>query len=289
MTSTNSEPTHIAIFNGKAIRKRLVNDKWFFSVVDIMGVLTDSVDAKDYWYRLKQRERERSGIELSTFCRQLKLKSGDGKEYETDCADTESIFRIIQSIPSKKAEPFKRWLAKVGYERIQEIENPELTQERMKQLYEQKGYSKDWIDKRLRGIAIRQNLTDEWKNRGIKKEIEYAILTNEISKATFGKTIEEYKKLKKLNRENLRDHMDDLKLIFTMLGEKVTTEITKNKDAQGIEENKVAARQGGEVAGNARKEAEQKIGRSIVSEENFLDAPEKIKKKKKKRLIEAVN
>ena len=287
MTSTNSEPTHIAIFNGKAIRKRLVNDKWFFSVVDIMGVLTDSVDAKDYWYRLKQRERERSGIELSTFCRQLKLKSGDGKEYETDCADTESIFRIIQSIPSKKAEPFKRWLAKVGYERIQEIENPELSQERMKQLYEQKGYSKDWIDKRVRGIAIRQNLTDEWKNRGIKEEIEYAILTNEISKATFGKTIEEYKKLKKLNRENLRDHMDDLELIFTMLGEKVTTEITKNKDAQGIEENKVAARQGGEVAGNARKEAEQKIGRSVVSEENYLNGPEK--KKKKKRIIGAAN
>ena len=155
------EDTHIAIFNGKTIRRKLINDKWFFSVVDIVRALTDSIDAKDYWYRLKQRESENSGTELSTFCRQLKLKSGDGKEYETDCADTEGIFRIIQSVPSKKAEPFKRWLARVGYERIQEIENPELAQERMKELYEQKGYSKDWIEKRLRGIAIRQELTDE--------------------------------------------------------------------------------------------------------------------------------
>ena len=201
------EETHIAIFNGKRIRKKIVNNEWFFSVVDIISVLTESVDAKDYWYRLKQREKEGSGIELSTFCRQLKLKSSDGKEYETDCANTEGIFRIIQSIPSKKAEPFKKWLAKVGYERIKEIENPELAQERMKSLYEQKGYSKEWIEKRLRGIAIRQELTDEWKNRKIKEEIEFAILTNEISKATFGKTIEEYKEFKKLKRENLRDHM----------------------------------------------------------------------------------
>src|SRR3989344_4038411 len=212
-----------------------------------------------------------------------------GGEQSINCVSTKGAFRLIQSIPSKKAEPFKKWLAQVGYERVQEIENPELAQERMKKLYELKGYSKDWIDKRLRGIAIRQNLTDEWKNRGIRKEIEYAILTNEISKATFGKTIEEYKKIKGLKQENLRDYMDDLEIIFNMLGEKVTTEITKNKDAQGIEENKVAARQGGEVAGNARKEAEQKIGRPVVSEENYLNAPEKIKKKKKKRLIEAVN
>jgi len=283
MTNEDGEQdTHIAIFNGKAIRRKLVGDKWFFSVVDVVGALTDSADANDYWYRLKQREKEGSETELSTFCRQLKLKSGDGKEYETDCADTEGIFRIIQSITSKKAEPFKRWLAKVGYERIQEIENPELAQERMKELYEKKGYSKEWIDKRLRGIAIRQNLTDEWKNRGLKEEIEYAILTNEISKATFGKTVEEYKELKKLKRENLRDHMDELEIIFSMLGEKVTTEITVNKDAQGFVECAVAAKQGGEVAGNARKEAEEKIGRSVVSEDNYLDIPEKLKKKKKK-------
>jgi DNA-damage-inducible protein D len=279
--------THIALFKGKAIRRKLVENKWFFSVVDIVGALTDSIDARDYWYRLKQREKEGSGIELSTFCRQLKLKSGDGKEYETDCSDTEGIFRIIQSIPSKKAEPFKRWLARVGYERIQEIENPELAQERMKKLYELKGYSKDWIDKRLRGIAIRQNLTEEWKNRGIQEEIEFAILTNEISKATFGKTIEEYKKIKGLNKENLRDHMNDLELIFNMLGERVTTEITINKEAKGFEECTIAAKQGGEVAGNARKEAEQKIGRAVVSDENYLSESERIKKKKRKK--EAVN
>ncbi len=273
---------HIAIFNGKAIRRKLVEDKWFFSVVDVVGALTDSEDPNDYWYRLKKREAETSETELSTFCRQLKLKSLDGKEYETDCADTEGIFRIIQSIPSKKAEPFKRWLAKVGYERVQEIENPELAQERMKQLYEQKGYSKEWIEKRLRGIAIRQELTDEWKQRDIKKEIEFAILTNEISKAAFGKTIEEYKELKKLKRENLRDHMDDLELIFSMLGEAATARITRAKDAIGLDENKIAARQGGEVAGNARKELEEKTGERVLSEDNFLDMPEKLKKKRKK-------
>lgn len=182
------------------------------------------------------------GSELYDFIVQLKLKASDGKEYETDCADIEGIFRIIQSIPSKKAEPFKRRLAKIGYERVKEIENPELAQERMKQLYEEKGYSKEWIEKRIRGIAIRSELTDEWKNRDIKEELEFAILTNEISKAAFGKSVEEYKKLKKLDRENLRDHMDDLELIFTMLGEAATTRITKVKDAQGLEENKLAAR-----------------------------------------------
>src|SRR3989339_1005906 len=279
--------THIAIFNGKAIRRKLVKDKWFFSIIDIIGVLTDSTIPKRYWSDLKIKLKE-EGFESYDKIVQLKLKSGDGKEYETDVADTEGIFRIIQSIPSKKAEPFKRWLAKVGYERVQEIENPELAQERMKLLYEQKGYSKEWIEKRLRGIAIRQELTDEWKQREIKEEKEFAILTNEISKAAFGKTVEEYKELKKLKRENLRDHMDDLELIFTMLGEAATTKITKVKDAVGLEENKVAARQGGEVAGNARKELEEKTGESVVSEENFLDVPEKIKRKRK-RLIEQIN
>ena len=279
------DDTHIALFKGKTIRRKFVNDKWFFSVIDVVGALTESEDPRNYWKVLKHRLNE-EGSEAVTFCNQLKLKSGDGKEYETDCANTEGIFRIIQSIPSKKAEPFKRWLAKIGYERIQEIENPELAQERMKQLYEQKGYSKDWIEKRLRGIAIRQELTEGWKNRGIKEEIEFAILTNEISQATFGKTIEEYKKLKKLNRENLRDHMDDLELIFTMLGEAATTKIAKTKEAKDFEENKFAAKQGGEVAGNARKELELKSGESIISEKNFLDAPEKLKKKKKKLLEE---
>jgi hypothetical protein len=280
--------THIAIFNKKTIRRKLVGDKWFFSVIDIASALTESENARNYWSMLKLREKESSKIELSTNCVQLKLLSSDGKEYETDCADTEGIFRIVQSIPSKKAEPFKRWLAKVGYERVQEIENPELAQERMKSLYEQKGYSKEWIEKRLRGIAIRQELTDEWKNRGVQKEIEFAILTNEITKATFGKTVEEYKELKKLNKENLRDHMDDLELIFTMLGEASTTRIAKTKDVQGFQENKIAAKQGGEVAGNARKELEDKTGESILLKENYLDTPEKLKKKRKK-MIESFN
>lgn len=274
--------THIIVFRGKGVRKKLVGDKWFFSVVDVVRVLTDSVDAKDYWYKLKIRESEH-GVELSTFCRQLRLEAPDGKFRGTDCADTEAMFRIIQSIPSKKAEPFKRWLAKVGYERIEEIENPELAQERMKEIYEQKGYSKDWIDKRIRGIAIRQNLTDEWKGRGIEENKDYAILTNEISKATFGKTIEEYKKVKNLDRENLRDHMDELELIFGMLGEKVTTEITQNKDSEGFEECRNSAIRGGNVAGKARVDAEREIGRIVVSEDNFLSISEG---KKKKKLID---
>ena len=282
----DSDGTHIAIFNGKAIRRKLIEDKWFFSVVDIVGVLTDSTIPRRYWADLKTKLEE-EGFEAYDKIVQLKLLSEDGKLRETDCADSEGIFRIIQSIPSKKAEPFKRWLAKVGYERVQEIENPELAQERMKRLYELKGYSKDWIEKRLRGIAIRQELTDEWKNRGVKEEVEFAILTNEISKATFGKTVEEYKKLKKLKRENLRDHMDDLELIFTMLGEASTTRIAKSKDVEGLEENKTVARQGGEVAGNARKELESKTGESIITNENFLDIPEKIKKKRKKLLEHA--
>ncbi len=286
--SEEDESTHIAIFGNKAIRRKLVDNKWYFSVVDIVGALTESENPRNYWYMLKIREKDSSGIELYTICVQLKLVAEDGKLRETDCADTEGVFRIIQSIPSKKAEPFKKWLAKVGYERVQEIENPELAQERMKKLYELKGYSKEWIEKRLRGIAIRQELTDEWKNRGIKEEKEYAILTNEISKAAFGKTVEEYKEHKKLKRENLRDHMDDLELIFSMLGEAATTRITKAKDTEGLDENKVAARQGGEVAGNARRELEEKTGESVVTEENFLDMPEKIKKKRKK-LIEQVN
>ena len=277
------ESTHIAVFRGKAIRRVWYAERWWFVVEDVILALTDSSDVKQYIQKLKQRDEilTEGWVQI---VRTLPVQTEGGKQ-SMNCSDTEGIFRIIQSIPSKKAEPLKRWLAKVGYERIQEIENPELAQERMKKLYEQKGYSKEWIEKRLRGIAIRQELTDEWKNRRVKEEIEYAILTNEISKATFGKTVEEYKKLKKLKQENLRDHMDDLELIFTMLGEAATTRIAKTKDVQGIEENTIAARQGGEVAGNARKELEEKTGESIVSEDNFLDTPEKVKRKKKK-LIE---
>lgn len=274
----NQEINKLAVFEGKAIRRIWHNDEWWFSVVDVVGALTDSVDAKDYWYRLKQRERESSEIELSTICRQLKLPAEDGKLRETDCANTEALFRIIQSIPSKKAEPFKLWLAKTGYERIQEIENPELAQKRMKEIYRAKGYSDDWIEKRVRGIAIRDELTDEWKNRSVGTEKEYAILTAEISQATFGMTPSEYKKFKGLKKENLRDHMNDLELIFTMLGEASTTKIARKKDAQGFAENQNAAKEGGIVAGIARKELESRSGEKVVSEENYLHFNEKKKK-----------
>jgi DNA-damage-inducible protein D len=272
----------MVVFQGKNIRRVWHDDEWWFSVVDIVGALTDSVDSKDYWYRLKKRESESSGTELSTFCRQLKLPSADGKYYETDCANTEGLFRIIQSIPSPKAEPFKLWLAKVGYERIQEIENPELAQKRMKEIYKLKGYSEEWIEKRVRGIAIRDELTGEWSKRGVKTDIEYAILTSEISKATFGLTPKEYKDLKKLKNENLRDHMTDMELIFSMLGEASTTAIARGKEAKGFFENRIAAEEGGKIAGNARKALEQKSGEKIVTSENYFDAPENLKRLKHK-------
>ncbi|HLC98001.1 MAG TPA: BRO family protein [Candidatus Nanoarchaeia archaeon] len=271
----------LVVFQDKKIRRIWQENRWFFSVVDIIGALTDSVDPKDYWYRLKKREQETSGIELSTFCRQLKLLSSDGKSYETDCADTEALFRIIQSIPSKNAEPFKAWLAKVGYERVQEIENPELAQKRMRELYRQKGYSDAWIEKRVRGIAVREELTDEWKKRGVGTEREYAILTAEISKATFGMTPGEYKQSKGLKRENLRDHMNGLELIFSMLGEAATTEITKTQSAQRFDEGKTAAQEDGSVAGNARKDLEKKSGRKVSTSENYLEQPEAVKRLEK--------
>lgn len=270
----------LVVFEDKKIRRIWHNEEWYFSVVDVVEVLTESTDAKDYWYRLKKRELEH-GIELSTNCRQLKLESTDGKKYLTDCANTKSLFRIIQSIPSKKAEPFKQWLAQVGYERIEEIENPELGQDRIKEYYELKGYPKNWIDKRLRGIAIRQELTSEWKNREIKTEKEFAILTNEISKATFGKTVGEFKEFKELKKknQNLRDHMTDLELIFTMLGEASTTAITKETDSQGFEECKTSANKGGSIAKRARKDLEKNLGKSIISKKNYLP-----KQKEKKEL-----
>ncbi|MFA6273321.1 MAG: Bro-N domain-containing protein [Candidatus Paceibacterota bacterium] len=268
------ETTKIALFEGKKIRKTIHNNEWWFSIVDIIEALTDTTNPRIYWGVMKNRLEDEEKIELFTICKQLKLQSSDGKYYETDCANTEGVFRIIQSIPSPKAEPFKRWLAKVGYERIQEIENPELAQERMKRLYEKKGYSKNWIDKRLRGIAIRQNLTDEWKERGVFAERDYAILTAEISKATFGITPNQYKKLKKLKQENLRDHMTDLELIFTMLGERVTTEISEKEKPETMIHNKRVAKRGGNVAGNARKQTEKEIGKSVISKENYLGRPE---------------
>ncbi len=271
------EEKALVVFQGKKIRRTWFNDEWWFSVVDIVGALTESGRARKYWSDLKARLTG-EGFELSAKIGQLKLVSADGKSYQTDCVNTKNAFRIIQSIPSKKAEPFKQWLAQVGYERVQEIENPELAQKRMKEIYKAKGYSDDWIEKRVRGIAIRDELTDEWKKRGVLEERDYTILTAEISKAAFGMTPSEYKKFKGLKKENLRDHMNDLELIFNMLGERVSTEITRKEDAQGYEEVEGAAKRGGRVAGNARKDTEKELGRPITSKENYLSEPEKKKK-----------
>ncbi|MBW2975935.1 Bro-N domain-containing protein [Candidatus Woesearchaeota archaeon] len=275
----------LVVFQGKEIRRRWYNSGWYFSIVDVIGILTDSSIPKRYWSDLKRKLKE-EGFELYDKIVQLKFQASDSKYYPTDCANTESMFRIIQSIPSKKAEPFKRWLAKVGYERIQEIENPELAQDRVKEYYELKGYPKDWIDKRLRGIAIRQDLTDEWESRGIKEQKEFAILTNEISKATFDKTVRDYKRFKGLKRknQNLRDHMTDWELILTMVGEKATTDITVSKDSKGFNQCKHSAIEGGTIAKNTRKEIEQKTGKSIVSKDNYLHL---MAKKKQKRLSNA--
>lgn len=268
-----NKETAIILFKEKEIRRTWHNEEWWFSVVDVCTALTDSMDGGAYWRKLKQRLVSDSAQPV-TFCHGLKLLAPDGKMRITDCANTEGILRVIQSIPSPKAEPFKRWLAKIGYERVQEIEDPELAQERMKQLYEQKGYPNEWIDKRLRGMAIRQNLTDEWKERGITKRNDYAILTAEISKATFGMTPSEYKQHKNLpkkSKANLRDHMTDLELIFTMLGESVTTEISKNEKPVGMPENKNVAKRGGNVAGKAKRETEKELRRSVVSRKNHLE------------------
>ena len=261
----------VVLFEGKEIRRIFHEGEWYFSVIDIVEALTDSPEPRKYWNKVKTREF--IAFQLSPIWRQLKLPSADGKRYNTDCATVKSMFRIIQSIPSPKAEPFKQWLAQVGYERVQEIENPELAQERMKQIYEAKGYPKDWIDKRLRGIAIRQNLTDEWKERGIENDRDFAILTAEIAKATFGVTPSEHKAIKGLTKksQNLRDHMTDLELIFTMLGERVTTEISQQEKPGTFPQNKQVARRGGRVAGVAREETEKELGHSVVSGHNYLD------------------
>ena len=270
----------LIVFQDKKIRRSWHNNEWYFSVVDVVEALTDSPNPRQYWGKVK--DREFIALQLSPIWVQLKLPASDGKYYDTDCANTKNMFRIIQSIPSPKAEPFKQWLAQVGYERVQEIENPELAQARMKELYKAKGYSKDWIEKRVRGIAVRQELTDEWKNRGVKEEKEYAILTNEISKATFGKTVDEYKQFKALKKENLRDHMTDLELIFTLLGEASTTKIAQSKNALGFPENKVAARKGGKIAGDARKKLEIEAGEEVITPENYLQESEAQKRKKLK-------
>jgi prophage antirepressor-like protein len=274
-TTPKKQTDRIAIFQEKRIRRIWHKEEWWFSIIDVIGVLTDSINPRDYWYRMKERLEIEEKSELSTICRQLKLEAPDGKKRDTDCANTEGLFRIIQSVPSPKAEPFKRWLAQVGYERIKEIEDPELSAMRARELYAAKGYSSEWIEKRLRSITIRGELTKEWKERGVKEGKEYSILTAEIAKATFGVTPIEHSKIKVLDKvktdNNLRDHMTDLELIFTMLGEASTTEIAKKKDAQGFKENHTAAKDGGTIAGNARKELELKTGTPVVSKKNYLE------------------
>jgi len=259
----------VALFNGQKIRRVLVNDEWWFSVVDVCRVLIENDRPRKYWDDLKRKLKE-EGSELSEKIGQLKLEAADGKKYATDCANTEGLFRIIQSIPSPKAEPFKRWLARVGYERIQEIENPELAMDRMKAIYERKGYPKDWIEKRSRGIAARHSLTDEWRERGVKSGSDYALLTNEIMESTFGLKVGDYKKLKGLERENLRDHMEDIELILTMLGEATTTKLTQVRDSKGFTPLKRDAADGGGVAGRTREDIEKVSGQKIVSSNNFL-------------------
>ncbi|MGV8162582.1 MAG: BRO-N domain-containing protein [Candidatus Nanoarchaeia archaeon] len=273
------EDNALVVFQGKNIRKTWHNDEWWFSVVDIIEVLTGSERPRKYWADLKFKLLE-EGSEPSDFIGQLKLPSKDGKYYETDCVNTEGAFRIVQSIPSPKAEPFKLWLAKVGYERVQEIENPELAQKRMKELYVAKGYSEEWIEKRVRGINVRDSLTEEWKKRGVQKQNEFAILTAEISKATFDMTPSEYKEFKGLKRENLRDHMDDLELIFSMLGEASTTEIEKVRNPSSFPEHKEVSKEGGSVAGSARKDLESKTKKRVATSDSYLKEPEKEKRKK---------
>lgn len=270
--------SNIKLFQEKEIRSAWNEEEqqWYFSVVDVVEALTDSADPKQYIKKMKMRDPILQSY-WGTICTPVEMIALDGKKRKVQSANVKGLFRIIQSIPSPKAEPFKLWLSQVGYERLQEIENPELAQERMKELYEKKGYPKDWIDKRLRGLAIRQNLTDEWKKRGITEERDYAILTAEISKATFGMTPSEYKEFKGLTKknQNLRDHMNDLELIFTMLGERVTTEISEKEEPDSFDENKKVAQRGGKVARVAREATEKEIGHRVSSPENFLPFSEK--------------
>ncbi len=266
----------IKIFEEKRIRTAWneTEEKWYFSIVDVVSVLTDQPDydsARNYWKVLKNRLKK-EGAELVTKCNQLKMPSPkDGKNYNTDVADTEQLLRIIQSIPSKKAEPFKMWLAQVGRERIDEIADPELSIDRAVELYRKKGYSEKWINQRIKSIEVRKELTDEWNRSGITESVDYAILTNEITKTWSGKTVAEYKKHKNLKKENLRDNMTNMELVLNMLAEVTTTEISKSENPQGLEESKKVAKRGGSVAGKARKDIEKQTGRKVVSELNAKD------------------
>ena len=263
----------VKIFEGSQIRSVWDNEReeWYFSVVDVIGSLTESNNPRDYWYRVKKRMSEEERSELSTFCRQLKLKSTDGKSYKTDVADMQGVFRIIQSVPSPKAEPFKMWLAEVGKERIDEITDPELTIDRALESYARKGYSREWINQRLQAIQVRKELTDTWQDHGVKAGNEYAILTNEISKAWSGMTTREYKDFKGLKKENLRDNMSTTELILNMLAETATKDIAEAKNPQGLEENKQVAQDGGSIAGDARKSIEARTGKPVITSKNAID------------------
>ncbi len=274
--SFRMEQKSLVIFENKQIRRTWHNTQWWFVIEDVVFVLTYSKDPKGYVKDMRRRD-ETLSEGWGQIATPLPFPTVGGIQ-NINCANTEGIFRIIQSIPSAKAEPFKQWLAKVGYERVQEIENPELSMERMKELYKLKGYSEEWIEKRTRGIAVRQELTDEWRARGVQENKDFAILTNEISKATFGKTVEEYKGHKSLTKQNLRDHMDDMELILTMLGEATTTRLTKDRDSQQFPALKKDANDGGAVAGSTRKDIEKRLGKPIVSSDNYLETPEKIKR-----------
>ncbi len=274
--------SNIKLFESTAIRSVWVESeqKWYFVVADVVKVLTDTLNPTDYVKKMRKRDEELSKG-WGQIVPSLLVDTAGGKQ-KMNCANAQGLLRIIQSIPSPKAEPFKRWLAQVGSDRLDEIENPELATLRTRELYKMKGYPEDWTEKRMRSIAIREELTDEWKNRGVKEQVEYAILTAEISKATFGLTPSEYKKVKGLKSENLRDHMNDLELIFSMLGEASTTAIVKVKNPKGFKENKVAAKQGGNVAGIARRDLESKTGNRVVSNDNFLPTDKKKKRIKDK-------
>lgn len=275
--------SNIKLFESRQIRSEWneAEQKWYFAIIDVVEILTESNNPRRYWSDLKRKLNKEGFSQLYEIIVQLKMISSDGKKYITDCADAKGLLRIIQSIPSPKAEPFKQWLAQVGSDRLDEIENPELATQRTRELYKLKGYPDDWIEKRMRSIAIREELTEEWKNRGVKEQMEYAILTAEISKATFGLTPSEYKKIKGLKSQNLRDHMTDLELIFSMLGEASTTKVTRAKNAKGFIENKAAAQIGGKIAGNALKELEEESGEKVITAENYL--PEKKKSKELKK------
>ena len=263
----------VKMFEGSQIRSVWDNEReeWYFSVVDVIGSLTESNNPRDYWYRVKKRMSEEERSELSTFCRQLKLKSTDGKSYKTDVADMQGIFRIIQSVPSPKAEPFKMWLAEVGKERIDEIIDPELSIDRALEGYARKGYSREWINQRLQAIQVRKELTDTWQDHGVKAGNEYAILTNEISKAWSGMTTREYKDFKGLKKENLRDNMSTTELILNMLAETATKDIAEATNPQGLDENKQVAQDGGFIAGDARKSIEARTGKPVITSKNAID------------------